>query len=207
MEPFMKLIKSIFSKILRRLGIARPAASPVEIVVMDAGDKEESKMETPEFTERRRFLNQISIGLSGLLGLVLATPVLGFVFGPRRDEIETAWRPLGAVEDFPLGQTVKATFLDPSPLPWAGFSARTAAYVRQESEGQFIALSVYCTHVGCPIWWTNEAQLFLCPCHGGSFFRDGSVAGGPPRTALERYEIRVRDGQVEILARPQPLPT
>jgi menaquinol-cytochrome c reductase iron-sulfur subunit len=207
MEQSMQLLKSIFNSIRRRLGISRPAAPPVEVIVVDPSDEAKSKTETPEFTERRRFLNQISIGLSGLLGIVLATPVLGFVFGPRRDEIETAWRPIGAVEDFPLGQTVRTTFLDPSPLPWAGFSARTAAYVRQESEGQFIALSVYCTHVGCPIWWTDEAQLFMCPCHGGSFFRDGSVAGGPPRFPLERYEIRIRNGQVEILARPQPLPT
>jgi menaquinol-cytochrome c reductase iron-sulfur subunit len=203
----MQLLKSVFNRIGRLLGISRPAAPPTEIVVVDASDDGESKTETPEFTERRRFLNQVSIGLSGLLGIVLATPVLGFVFGPRRSETEIAWRPIGAIEDFPVGQTVRATFLDPSPLPWAGFSAQTAAYVRQESEGQFTALSVYCTHVGCPIWWTDEAQLFLCPCHGGSFFRNGAVAGGPPRTALERYDIRVRDGQVEILARPQPLPT
>ncbi|MBX3001226.1 MAG: Rieske 2Fe-2S domain-containing protein [Caldilineaceae bacterium] len=203
----MKLINSIFQRIGRLLGISRPAAPPVEVIVVEASSEEESKTEMPEFTERRRFLNQVSIGLSGLLGIVLATPVLGFVFGPRRDEIETVWRPIGALDDFPIGRTVRATFLDPSPLPWAGYAAQSAAYVRQESEGQFIALSVYCTHVGCPIWWTEESQIFMCPCHGGSFFRDGAVAGGPPRLPLERYEIRVRDGQVEILARPQPLPT
>lgn len=204
------MIRSMVRWIKRLLGRDRSSQAEVEEIelVQANGEGEDAhQAETPIFTERRRFLNRLSLGLSGLLGVILATPVLGFVFGPRRSEVESVWRPIGAVEDFPLGQTVRVDFLNPSPLPWAGYAAQTAAYVRQEREGEFTALSVYCTHVGCPITWLDNAQLFLCPCHGGSFYRDGAVAGGPPRFPLERYAIRIRDGQVEILAGPQPLPT
>jgi menaquinol-cytochrome c reductase iron-sulfur subunit len=39
----------------------------------------------------------------------------------------------------------------------------------------------------------------MCPCHGGVYYKDGSVAAGPPPRPLERYPVRVQDGQVEIL--------
>lgn len=159
------------------------------------------------FRGRRRFLHRLSLALGGLASALVAIPFVGFIFVGRRQAPETVWRTIGNLADFPIGQTVRVSFVDPAPLPWAGFTAQTAVWVRQTQEGQFTALSVYCTHVGCPIRWLEDTRLFMCPCHGGSFFEDGAVAGGPPRRALDRYQIRVREGQVEILAQPLPLPS
>ena len=53
--------------------------------------------------------------------------------------------------------------------------------------------------------WLPDAELFLCPCHGGVFYHDGSVAAGPPPRPLTRYDVRVNGGQVEILAGPIPI--
>ena len=50
---------------------------------------------------------------------------------------------------------------------------------RRESEGQFIAFSANCTHLGCPVRWMRMQDLFLCPCHGGVYYKDGSVAARP----------------------------
>ena len=87
-------------------------------------------------------------------------------------------------------------YLDPEPLPGAGFAGQSGAWVRREGESEFVAFSMYCTHTACPITWSPGADLFLCPCHGGTFYRDGKVAGGPPPRPLDRFDIRVRDGQV-----------
>lgn len=202
-DNFLKrILRFLWRSLIRLLKPSGTAPDPANGA--DGSEAQDSSM--PEFTERRRFLNQLSLGLSGVIAVLLGVPFIGFLFSSEQED-EIVWRPIGPQEDFPMGETVKVTFIDPAPLPWAGFSARTAAWVRQDSEEQFVAFSVYCTHVGCPVRWTEEAKLFLCPCHGGSFYQDGSVAGGPPARALERYDIRVRDGQVEILARPQPLPT
>jgi menaquinol-cytochrome c reductase iron-sulfur subunit len=51
------------------------------------------------------------------------------------------------------------------------------------------------------------ANLFLCPCHGGAYYRDGSVAAGPPPHPLFRYDVRIVDGHVQIRADAIPITT
>ena len=83
--------------------------------------------------------------------------------------------------------------------------AKTAAWLRRESDQQFIAFAINCTHLGCPVRWLPNADLFMCPCHGGVFYKDGTVASGPPPKPLVTYPVRVRDGRVEILTSPLPI--
>jgi len=131
-------------------------------------------------------------------------PVVGFLVGPLLRRTGEFWQPIGLASAFTVGETVRVTFTDPSSLQWAGVAASTAAWLRRESEQEFSALAVNCTHLGCPVSWLPDAQLFMCPCHGGAFYKDGAVASGPPPRPLPRYQVRVRDGQVEIYAGPTP---
>ena len=88
-------------------------------------------------------------------------------------------------------------------MPWAGQTARTAVWLRRIGEIEFIAFGLNCTHLGCPVNWRAEAELFLCPCHGGVYYADGTVAGGPPPRRLGQYDVRIANGaRVEILTRP-----
>lgn len=102
---------------------------------------------------------------------------------------------------------MKVAFLDPSPLPWSGVTARAAAWLRREGTQQFLAFSVDCTHLGCPVRWLPDANLFMCPCHGGVFYANGTVASGPPPKPLTQYPVRVQNGMVQILTSPLPITT
>ncbi len=155
---------------------------------------------------RRRFLTAISVAFGGMGAAIVGVPVIGVLFSPVRQDDPEVWRPVGPVDDFPVGDTVHVDILDPNPEPWAGIAARRAAWLRRVSEQEFTVFSGYCTHVGCPVRWEATAELFMCPCHGGAFDRDGSVAAGPPPEPLPRYPWRVRNGQVEIRTQPVPLP-
>ena len=155
--------------------------------------------------ERRRFLSRLSIGLSAAVGAVMGLPVVGFLLSPLARKSPRVWRPVGPVERFPIGQTVDVTFEDASPLPWAGVTANTAAWLRRVDESRFVAYTVHCTHLGCPVRWVSDAGLFLCPCHGGVYYADGTVSAGPPPKPLPQYPVRVRDGQVEIQTSPIPI--
>ena len=90
----------------------------------------------------------------------------------------------------------------PSAEAWAGVTATTAAWLRRVGESEFIAFSINCRHLGCPVRWVDTAGLFMCPCHGGVYYSDGTVAGGPPPEPLDRYPVRVQEAKWRSTPRP-----
>lgn len=163
--------------------------------------------DSPEEMTRRRFFEKVSFALGGLCAAILGVPLLGFVFAPLFRKVPEKWLSIGKVTDFKTGQTVNVTIVDPSPLPWAGVTSKTAAWVRRVNEGEFIAFSVHCTHMGCPVRWLADAGLFMCPCHGGVYYSDGTVAAGPPPKPLVHLQVRVENGQVQVKTIPIPITT
>lgn len=151
---------------------------------------------------RRRLLTWISVGLSGLAGVVVSVPILAYLLSPLIRSAPPTWIDVDDADKFPLGATVLRAISDVSPLPWAGQTARTAVWVRRTMEQQFVVFAVNCTHLGCPVNWQPEANIFLCPCHGGVYYSDGSVAGGPPPRALFRYDTRIVNGRLQVLSQP-----
>ncbi|MGD0536520.1 MAG: Rieske 2Fe-2S domain-containing protein [Verrucomicrobiota bacterium] len=158
----------------------------------------------PDSPERRRFLTGLCLGLSALASAVVSIPVLGFVLAPLLRKEERAWRRVGSVEAFKVGATVAVTFPNATSVTWDGSAGRTAAWLRRMKDQEFVAFAISCTHLGCPVQWKEDANLFMCPCHGGVYYSNGEVAGGPPPRPLPRYNVRVRDGQVEIETAPIP---
>ena len=153
----------------------------------------------PESPERRGFLAMISVGLGALATLALGIPLVGYIAGaiwrPTKDE----WIDLGPVLDYPVGQTRLKKFVAREMIqPWDGMTGNAAAYVRHESEGVFKVFSIYCAHLGCPVSWFPQSGLFMCPCHGGVYYEDGSHASGPPPRGLYLYPVEIRDGRVWI---------
>lgn len=155
--------------------------------------------------ERRKLLAAISIGFGCVGAALIGIPVLGFLLAPLFEPVGRRWRTVGAATAFQKGQTVEVKFEDASPVAWAGVTGQTAAWLRCEPTGEFIAFAVNCTHLGCPVRWLQDAELFMCPCHGGVYYKDGTVAAGPPPRPLIRYPVRVNEGQVEILSTPTPI--
>jgi len=155
--------------------------------------------------DRRRFLTRLSLALSAVGAAIVGVPIVGFLLSPLLQHVPRLWRPVGKVDQFEVGKTVEVSFADASSLPWVGVSGKTAAWLRRHTESDFIAFSVNCTHLGCPVRWLKHADLFMCPCHGGVYYNDGRVASGPPPKALNRYPVRVRNGVVEIQTSPVPI--
>ncbi len=164
-------------------------------------------VDDPGAISRRGFLEKLCLALAGVCTAILAVPVVGFVVAPLFRKSPRKWVTVGKTSEFEVGKTVNVTITDPSSLPWAGISARSGVWLRRESETEFIAFSVNCTHLGCPVRWLSEAELFMCPCHGGVFYKDGKVAAGPPQHPLPRYNVRLVNGEVQIEAAPIPIQT
>jgi Rieske Fe-S protein len=158
---------------------------------------------------RRALLMKLAILLNGLLALLLAIPIVRFFFSSvtrGRAGGYLSWVSLGPVGQFPEGETRLATFRNPYVTPTDGKTVNTACWVRRIEGVRFQVFAINCAHLGCPVRWFPQSGLFLCPCHGGVYYRDGSRAAGPPERGMFEYPNRVQDGFVWIEAGELPTP-
>jgi menaquinol-cytochrome c reductase iron-sulfur subunit len=158
---------------------------------------------------RRGLFMKLGILFNGLVATALAVPVVGFVLSSLtrgRGNAYLSWVPIGPVNDFPEGETRLATFRNPDVMPTDGKTVDTACWVRRIEGDQFQVFAIDCAHLGCPVRWFPQSGLFMCPCHGGAYYRDGSRASGPPERGLFEYPYKVQNGLVTIQAGELPTP-
>lgn len=161
-----------------------------------------------ETVTRRRFMVGSAHATGAIATSAILLPSLGFALGPIFEEHDQRWQAVGPVDEFPDDTYVPKVI---SIADGIGETGKTTIYVRKrnpqldtdklpkgfESE-EFVVISSRCMHLGCPVRYTDAAQRFICPCHGGVYDFQGKVDGGPPVRPLDRFYNRVRNGQVEV---------
>ena len=164
---------------------------------------------------RRTFLQRLmlwgTIAAGALATIALSIPLVGYLLGALFKR-EKDWVRLGPIDQFPPGETKLKTFTNPLSQPWDGMVAHTGCFVRylgkdEQQQPQFLVFAVNCAHLGCPVSWFPQSGLFMCPCHGGVYYKDGSVAAGPPPKPLFRYDVRIKDNEVQVKAAAIPITT
>ena len=164
-----------------------------------AASEPESTQTASQRVARRGFLFMLGVALNTVAAMLLAIPVIGYVFSSFfRKRSSTSWIMLGALENFPEKQTRLATYRNPYTRPWDGKTADIPCWVRRVTGETFQVFAINCTHLGCPVRWFAESHLFMCPCHGGAFYEDGSHASGPPPRGLYEYEYKVEQGKLWV---------
>ena len=156
---------------------------------------------TEDMLSRRGFLMKLGILFNGLAAMVLAVPVVGFLLSSvtrGRANGYLSWVPLGRIDEFPEGETRLATFRNPNVMPTDGKTVDTPCWVRRVAGEKFQVFAINCAHLGCPVRWFEESKLFMCPCHGGAYYQDGSRASGPPERGLFAYAYKVVNNQLSI---------
>jgi menaquinol-cytochrome c reductase iron-sulfur subunit len=155
---------------------------------------------------RRSFLFNVAVGLNAAVGLVLAVPILGYVLAPafKKSSATGAWIKIGSIDDFPVSETRLVNFFSPVASLGDGETAKIPCWVRRVADRQFQVFAVNCAHLGCPVRWFAQSKLFLCPCHGGAYYQDGSRAAGPPERGLFEYPARLDGDSLMIHAGDMP---
>jgi Rieske Fe-S protein len=152
---------------------------------------------------------KLGILFNGLVATALAVPIGRYLLSSiTRGRVNSYldWVSLGPVNQFPEGETRLATFRNPVVMPSDGQTVDTACWVRRVEGEKFQVFAVNCAHLGCPVRWFQQSGLFMCPCHGGVYYRDGSRASGPPERGLFEYPYRVQNGLITIQAGEMPTP-
>ena len=151
-----------------------------------------------ERVSRRTFLMQLGIVLNGAVAIALAVPIVRYLLGPIGGaNSDLRWTELGDISQFRDGETMLISFRNPNTRPWDGPTDNIPAYVRKNGD-KFTVFAINCAHLGCPVRWFSESQLFMCPCHGGVYYADGSRASGPPERGLFTYDYKVENGKLFI---------
>ena len=70
-----------------------------------------------------------------------------------------------------------------------------AAVLVRGKEGEYLAFSRQCAHLGCSVDFDANRQCLACPCHRGTYdARTGYVLYGPPPRPLDHIVLQVRAG-------------
>jgi menaquinol-cytochrome c reductase iron-sulfur subunit len=135
-------------------------------------------------------LMKLGVLFNGGIAALLAAPIVGYILSPLRGRAgqgNDAWVSLGPLSQFPEGQT-----------------AEIPCWVRHVAGSSFQVFAINCAHLGCPVRWFAQSGLFMCPCHGGVYYADGSRASGPPERGLFTYPYKIESDQLIIHAGELP---
>jgi nitrite reductase/ring-hydroxylating ferredoxin subunit/uncharacterized membrane protein len=96
----------------------------------------------------------------------------------------------------------EADVIEGTPL---GVQVRGVGVLIARDAGELRVLADRCTHRGAPLHEGEQRNgCIVCPWHQSIFrLTDGAVMQGPATTPAPRYDIRVRDGRVEVRVPPE----
>ncbi len=166
-------------------------------------------MSLPDGISRRAMWTKVGVLFNGAVGVILAAPIVRYLLSPvlrERGPNSDAWLSLGPLAQFPERETRLATFRHPGANPSDGETANLPCWVRHVDGEKFQVFAINCAHLGCPVRWFPQSGLFMCPCHGGVYYADGSRASGPPERGLFEYRYKVDAGNLAIQVGELPTP-
>lgn len=150
------------------------------------------QIEYPDFeagqtidTDRRSIL-AVFLAAVGMLFCFLSGITFRFLKPPQKPNSFGGVINAGTLLDLPKQGA------DPQPFPAGRFWLI-------HNESGIKALHSSCTHLECLFSWDASKQLFICPCHGSEFSKDGAVLKGPAVRDLDRFPIVLRESENTIL--------
>jgi menaquinol-cytochrome c reductase iron-sulfur subunit len=146
---------------------------------------------TDDVPARRGFLTGAIYALVSVIGAALGVPAAVYLFGRRPSSDRSRWVDAGQLQQLPVGTPHEITFRRNETDGWKIHSINETAWVLKKSDGELIAFSPWCTHLGCAYRWDAARAQFSCPCHGSFFSKDGDVISGPAPRPLDRYEVKL----------------
>jgi menaquinol-cytochrome c reductase iron-sulfur subunit len=148
---------------------------------------------------RRDFHRLAIVGLSTLIGLVLAVPGVAFIVSPlRKKRREGSFKVLTRLKQLEVGVPRSFAIIEERRDAWIKYPREPVGSVwliRQPAETgeRVIALSSECPHLGCAVNLAADGKSFHCPCHTSSFTFDGTRKNSVPPRNMDRLEVELSE--------------
>lgn len=147
---------------------------------------------------RRNFYILLINGIMGVIGALLAIPAAVYLLFPPKARKGTQWVKTADISMLSVDKPTEISFQRTRADGWQLITEKTTAWVVKQPDNQVVAFTPTCTHLGCAYHWDDASHTFICPCHTSSFAIDGKVLGGPAPRPLDRYEVKIESGVLEI---------
>lgn len=79
-----------------------------------------------------------------------------------------------------------------------GSAISNGVLIMRVDSSSFSAVASSCTHEGCAVGYQASSKQVVCPCHGGRFDVSGAVVAGPPKTALQKFNVTQNGNTLSI---------
>lgn len=79
-----------------------------------------------------------------------------------------------------------------------GYIISNGVIVARTMSGNFLAVSVACTHEGATVNYNSSANNFVCPRHGAQFNSAGAVTMGPAQSSLTKYNTTLTGTSLHV---------
>jgi cytochrome b6-f complex iron-sulfur subunit len=136
---------------------------------------------------RRGFLAALVGLFAAVWAVVVAGPVLGYLWPKQEVAVKLDRLVLGKAADFPPGSSKNFKF---GSVP--GLFIHTP-------EGKLFAYNATCSHLGCTVQYVKEKKNIYCACHGGTYDpANGNVLAGPPPAPLSPLVAVLEAGDIVI---------
>jgi menaquinol-cytochrome c reductase iron-sulfur subunit len=159
---------------------------------------EQKTVSEPENPQRRTFLIILITVMGSFISFVLGGSGLFYFLSPAWRSKKEDWVEVGSVGSVKEGEPIKLDYVKRKKDGWEVIESPSSVWVILQ-KGEWVAYDPHCTHLGCPYRWDDTKQAFLCPCHGGTFSKDGKVISGPPPKPLNRFPVKVEGGIIYVL--------
>lgn len=155
---------------------------------------------------RRQFLTYTIMGVGGFMAASTVMPMLRMAVDPvLQAEAGGDFIATNVKVDELTNEPTRVDFQFDQEDGWYKSKVTETAWVYKDQNGEIVALSPICKHLGCTVSWNTSEEhqnKFFCPCHRGVYEKDGkNVPGTPPRGPLDRYHFEVRDGVLYLSRR------
>ncbi|MFC7391581.1 ubiquinol-cytochrome c reductase iron-sulfur subunit [Scopulibacillus cellulosilyticus] len=150
---------------------------------------------------RRQFLNYTLTGVGGFMAAGMLMPMLRFAIDPLLQNQKSGKMVAVTNVDQLTNEPQRFTFKVKTVDGWHTFEQQKIAYIYKGKNGDILALSPICTHLGCTVSWNDPAypNEFHCPCHGGRYTKSGiNIPGTPPPAPLHVYDKKIKGGTIYL---------
>jgi len=145
---------------------------------------------------RRGFIGKIIGAIATFVALALFIPLAGYTlfsaFRRKAGEWVRLFNPNQLKPESPVNVELVTTTKD----GWRLNTSVKTVWMVKKRNGEVVAYSPLCTHLGCGYRWKIERKEFFCPCHASVFDMDGNVLSGPAPRPLDTLPVKIKENRI-----------